>query len=64
MVRDCFKCCAVSMLIGAIVGGVLVVSNKKIEGGFKKGTEMAVEKIEEIKDTIEEKTKKSSKSSK
>jgi len=58
MIRDCFRCCAVSMIIGAVVGGVLVVSNKKIENGFKKGTEMAVEKIEEIKETIEEKTKK------
>ena len=58
MIRDCFRCCAVSMIIGAVVGGVLVVSNKKIENDFKKGTEMAVEKIEEIKETIEEKTKK------
>ena len=61
---DCFKCCALSMLAGVIVGGVLVVSNKKVETGFKKGTEVAMEKFEEIKESIEEKTKKQSKSSK
>ena len=61
---DCFKCCALSMLAGVIVGGVLVVSNKKVESGFKKGTEVAMEKFEEIKESIEEKTKKQSKSSK
>ncbi|MBQ9790291.1 MAG: hypothetical protein IJW24_01700 [Clostridia bacterium] len=61
---DCFKCCALSMLAGVIVGGVLVVSNKKVESGFKKGTEVAMERFEEIKESIEEKTKKQSKSSK
>ena len=64
MIKDCFKCCAISMIAGIIVGGVLVVSNKKIENGFKKSAEFATEKIEELKDVIEEKTKKSTKQSK
>ena len=64
MIRDCFRCCLVSMIAGAIVGGVFVVSNKKVENGFKKGTEAAMDKIEEIKETLQEKTKKASKSSK
>lgn len=59
--KECFSCCIFSMLIGAVVGGVLVVSNKKIENTFRKGKDMAVEKIEEIKDMVEEKTKKESK---
>jgi len=57
--KECLSCCLVSMLIGAVVGGVLVVSNKKVENVVKKGKDMAVEKIEEIKDIVEEKTKKS-----
>lgn len=59
--KECFSCCIFSMLIGAVVGGVLVVSNKKIENTFRKGKDMAVDKIEEIKDMVEEKTKKESK---
>ena len=58
MMKECFSCCFVSMLIGAVVGGVLVVSNKKVENAVKKGKDMAVEKVEEIKDFVEEKTKK------
>ncbi len=64
MIKDCFKCCALSMLAGVILGGVLVVSNKKVENGFKKGTDAVIEKIEEIKEKAEEKAKKPSKSSK
>lgn len=63
MLKECFSCCLVSMLIGAVVGGVLVVSNKDIEKTVKKGKEMVTEKIEEIKDKIEEsKSKKTNKS--
>ena len=64
MFRDCFRCCAVSMIAGIIVGGVIVSSNKKIEDGFKKGKEIVEDKIEEVKEFIEENTKKSAKSSK
>ena len=45
--KECLSCCLVSMLIGAVVGGVLVVSNKKVENVVKKGKDMAVEKMEE-----------------
>ena len=62
MIKECFGCCLVSMMIGVVVGGVMVVSNKNIEKTFKKGTEMAIEKIEDVKEKIEEsKTKKSNK---
>ena len=61
MLKECFCCCLVSMMIGAVVGVVLVVSNKNVEKTFKKGTEIATEKIEEIKEKIEDsKSKKSS----
>lgn len=60
MLKECFCCCLISMMIGAVVGGVLVVSDKSVEKTFKKGTELACDKIEEIKDKIENsKTKKS-----
>ena len=58
MMKECFGCCLASMMIGAVIGGVLVVSNKKVENAVKKGKDMATEKIEEIKDIVEEKTKK------
>ena len=62
--KECFSCCWVSMLIGVVVGGVLVASNKKLEKTVKDGTELAKEKIEEIKDKIVENSKKSKNSEK
>ena len=49
MLKECFCCCLVSMMIGAVVGGTLVVSNSKIEKTFQKGKEMVTEKIEELR---------------
>ena len=62
MMKECFCCCLISMMIGAIVGGTLVVSNRSIEKTFKKGKDMVTEKIEDIADKIQEsKSKKSNK---
>lgn len=60
MMKECFTCCFVSMLIGAIVGGTLVVSNTKIEKTFKKGKDFVEDKIEDVKDLMKKsKSKKS-----
>ena len=61
MIKDCFCCCLASMVLGVMVGGVMVISNKKIENKFRQGTELATEKIEELQEKIEETKSKKSK---
>ena len=61
MIKDCFYCCLASMVLGVVVGGVMVISNKKIENKFRQGTELATEKIEELQEKIEETKSKKSK---
>ena len=61
--KECFTCCLFSMLIGAVVGGTLVVSNSKIEKAVKKGKDFVEDKIDDVKQKIEKsKTKKSNNS--
>ena len=45
---ECMKCCLVSCLVGIMVGGAIVVSNKKIEKLLKKGKDFASEKIQDM----------------
>ena len=50
---ECMKCCLVSCLVGIMVGGAIVVSNKKIENLLKKGKEMATDKIQDMTKSVE-----------
>lgn len=52
---ECVKCSITSFLIGAMVGGIIVYSNKKLQRAIKNGTEMASEKFDELKNNTADK---------
>ncbi len=52
---ECIKCSITSFLVGVVVGGIIVITNKKVEKTLQKGKNMAEQKIEEIKESAADK---------
>ena len=51
--KECFKCCLISMGIGFVVGAMVAANNKKVSNAMKEAKMMAMEKLDEAKESIE-----------
>ena len=51
--KEDLKCCLISMGIGFVVGALVASNNKKVSSAMKEAKTMAVEKLEDAKESIE-----------